>query len=72
MAPTPEIDSGNPPFTVYFNADEKKGVTKLDIYQEIKGPMNAQVSATQAAAKKLAARFPLNSVPLKKCPAAPQ
>jgi hypothetical protein len=63
----PELNSGNPPFTVYFNADEHKGVTKLEIYQEIKGVQNAQVKAIQATAKKLAERFPLNSVPLKKC-----
>lgn len=65
----PEIDGGNSPFTVYFSADEKKGVTKLEIYQEIKGPQNAQLEAIQAAAKKLSERFPLNSIPLKKCPA---
>lgn len=64
----PELNSGNSPFTVFFNADEKKGVTRVDIYEEIKGPMNAQLKAIQAAAKKLAERFPLNSIPLKKCP----
>ena len=64
----PELNSGNPPFTVFFNADEKKGETKVDIYREIKGPGNAQLKAIQAAAKKLAQRFPLNNVPLKKCP----
>lgn len=69
VAVFPEINSGAPPFTVFFNVDEKKGVTKLDIYQEIKGPVSAQVKAIQAAAKKLAQRFPLNSIPLKKCPA---
>jgi hypothetical protein len=63
----PELNSGNPRFTVYFNADEKKGVAKLDIYQEIKGSKNAQVLAIEAAAKKLATRFPLNNIPLKKC-----
>jgi hypothetical protein len=63
----PELNSGNSPFTVFFNADEKKGVTRVDIYQEIKGPMNAQLKAIQQAAKKLAERFPLNSVALKKC-----
>jgi hypothetical protein len=65
----PELDSGNAPFTVFFNADEKKGVTKVDIYQEIKGTQNAQVKAIQAAAKKLSERFPLNNIPLKKCAA---
>lgn len=64
----PEIDSGNSPFTVYFNADEKKGVTRVEIYQEMKGPQNAQVKAIQAANKKLAGRFPaLNMKPLKYC-----
>jgi hypothetical protein len=66
----PEIDSGNPPFTVFFNADEKKGVTRVEIYQEIKGPQNAQLKAIQDANKKLAGRFPaLNQKPLKQCPA---
>jgi hypothetical protein len=58
------------PFTVFFNADDQKGVTKLDIYQKIEGPQNPQIAAMQAAAKKLAERFPLNGVPLKKCPSA--
>ena len=65
----PDFNSGNPPFTVYFNADEKKDVTKVEIYTEMKGPQNAQVKAIQTAAKKLADRFPLNKIPLKKCPA---
>jgi len=65
----PELNGNNPPFTVYFNADEKKGITKVDIYTEMPGPMNAPGRALQAAAKKLATRFPLNKVPLKKCPA---
>jgi hypothetical protein len=64
----PEFN-GSQPFTVYFNADEKKGVTKLDIYSEIKGTTNPQVLALQAASKKLAARFPLNQIPLERCPA---
>lgn len=64
----PELDSGNPPFTAFFNADEKKGVTKVDIYTEMPGPMNAPGRALQAAAKKLATRFPVNKIALKKCP----
>jgi hypothetical protein len=65
----PDVDSGNSPFTVYFNDDEKKGVTRVEIYVEMKGPQNAQVKAIQDAAKKLAGRFPaLNQTPLKKCP----
>ncbi|MEO8604357.1 MAG: hypothetical protein ABI629_17415 [bacterium] len=64
----PEVDSGNSPFTVYFNNDDKKGETKVEIYIEMKGPQNAQMKAIQDAAKKLAARFPaLNLNPLKKC-----
>ncbi len=62
----PDFD-GEQPFTVYFNADEKKGVTKVNIYSEMRGPMNPQVAAIQAAAKKLATRFPLNDLALKKC-----
>lgn len=58
------------PFTVYFNADEQKDITKLAIYEKIEGTTNPQVIAIQAAAKKLAERFPLNLVPLKKCPSA--
>lgn len=64
----PELNGGNPPFTVFFNADEKKGVTKVDIYTYMPGPLNAPGKITQAAAKKLAMRFPLNKTPLKKCP----
>ena len=63
----PDFDASQP-FTVYFNADEKKGVTKVNIYSEMKGPMNAQVAKIQDAAKRLATRFPINDLPLKKCP----
>jgi hypothetical protein len=63
----PELNGGNPPFTVFFNADEKKGVAKVDIYTPMPGPMNAPGRAMQAAAKKLATRFPVNKIPLKKC-----
>ena len=62
----PDYD-GEQPFIVYFNAEEKKNVTKVSIYNELKGPMNAQVAAIQGAAKRLARRFPLSDVPLKKC-----
>ena len=64
----PELNGGNPPFTVFFNADEKKGVTKVDIYTYMPGPLNAPGKISQAAAKKLAMRFPINKAPLKKCP----
>jgi hypothetical protein len=63
----PDFDASQP-FTVYFNADEKKGVTKVNIYTAMPGPMNPEVTKIQAAAKKRATRFPLNDVPLKKCP----
>jgi hypothetical protein len=58
---------GSQPFTVFFNADDKKGVTTVNIYNEMGGPMNPQLAAIQAAAKKLATRFPLNDAPLKRC-----
>lgn len=64
----PELNGGNPPFTIFFNADEKKGVTKVDIYTYMPGPLNAPGKVAQAAAKKLATRFPVNKIPLKKCP----
>jgi hypothetical protein len=64
----PDFD-GTQPFTVYFNADEKKGVTKVEIYTEMKGKLNPVQAKLQADAKRLATRFPLNSLPLKKCPA---
>jgi hypothetical protein len=61
---------GSQPFTVYFNADEQTGVTKVNIYTEMREPMNPQLAAIQAAAKQLATRFPLNDLPLKQCRAA--
>lgn len=64
----PDFESGDPPFTVYFNADEKKGVTKVEIYVPMPANGNAQVAAIQAKHEKLAKRFPgLNMAPLKKC-----
>jgi hypothetical protein len=62
----PDFD-GLAPFTVYVNADEQKGVVKVSIYHEMAGQLPPAVVAMQAAAKKLAARFPLSDVPLKKC-----
>jgi hypothetical protein len=64
----PDFDNSQP-FLVYFNADEKKGVTKVEIYVEMKGNTNPEVARIQAAAKRLATRFPLNNMPLRKCPA---
>jgi hypothetical protein len=67
----PDFNSGDPPFTVYFNADEKKGVTKVEIYVPMQGNTNPQVAAIQARHEKLAKRFPgLNMTALKKCAAA--
>lgn len=64
----PELDSGEAPFTVFFNADDKPGVTKVEIYTEMQGVLPPQVKAIQARAKKLADRFPaLNQAPLRKC-----
>ena len=59
---------GAQPFTVYFNHEEKKGVTRVEIYVPMPGPANPQVAKIQSAAKALAARFPVNNVPLKQCP----
>jgi hypothetical protein len=64
----PDFD-GSQPFTVYFNADEKKGVTKVSIYTEAPVSRNPGLAKIQAAAKKLASRFPLNDAPLKRCAA---
>jgi hypothetical protein len=67
----PDFESGDPPFTVYFNADEKQGVTKVEIYVPMQGNTNPQVAAIQARHEKLAKRFPaLNMTALKKCAAA--
>lgn len=63
----PEFESGNSPFTIFFNADEQKGMTKLSILQGEESPGNAQYNAIVRAAKKLNQRFPLDNVPLKKC-----
>jgi hypothetical protein len=62
----PDFDKTQP-FTVYFNADEKKGVARVEIFVEMRGRLNPQVAALQAAARRLAMRFPLNNLPLKKC-----
>lgn len=62
----PDFD-GSQPFTVYFNVDEKKGVTRVEIYTPMAGKLNPAVAKLQAAAKQLATRFPVNNVPLKKC-----
>lgn len=66
----PEFNSGDNPFTVFFNADEERGVTKVHIYQEMKGVTIPAVLAIQERARKLAERFPVNFLALEKCPPA--
>lgn len=63
----PEFESGDSPFTIFFNADEHKGMAKLGILQGDETPGNARYNAIVRAAKKLNQRFPLDNVPLKKC-----
>lgn len=69
----PEISSGNSPFTVIFNADDKPGVTKLVIVEgkEIPGAHPAYNENIRAR-KELNRRFPLDRVPLKKCGGLPE
>lgn len=62
----PDFDFSEP-FKVYFNTGEKKGVTRVEIYVEMKEPPSAPVAKLQADAQQLAKRFPLNNLPLKKC-----
>jgi hypothetical protein len=65
----PDFETGEPPFTVTFNAEERRGVTVVEIHREIAGQQNAAVRAIQDRSRALARRFPrLNLVPLKKCP----
>lgn len=65
----PEIDSGDSPFTIFFNADERRGVTKLSILQgeESKAPGMARYNKIVRTAQALNKRFPLDNVPLKRC-----
>jgi hypothetical protein len=64
----PEFE-GSQPFYMYFNADEKKGITKLQILAGEEVPGREALNAPIRAAKKLNGRFPLHDVELKKCPA---
>ena len=68
----PELDGGNAPFTIFFNAGEKKDVAKLGILQgqEVAGSGKAQYNQIVRAAQQLNRRFPLDDVPLRKCAAA--
>ena len=59
---------GAQPFTVYFNDNDKKGVTRVEIYVPMPAATNPQIAKMQSAAKALATRFPINNVPLKQCP----
>jgi hypothetical protein len=65
----PDGDSGNQLLTLYFNADEKAGVTKV-IYEEgveRPGPQFEMYNQVFRKAKALKARFPLDGVDLKRC-----
>lgn len=66
VAVMPEVSSDYP-FMVTFNFQEKRGVTSVAIYQEIKGNTLPAVAAIQARAKALAKRFPLDGLELTKC-----
>lgn len=62
--------NGHQPATMVFNAGEKKGVAQVGFSAVTPGKANAQLNAYNAriARLNLARRFPLNNVPLKKCP----
>lgn len=64
--------TGQQPLTATFNVGEKKGVAQVDFSPSMPGPSNAQGNAYNARIAKLnlAKRYPLNAVPLKKCPRA--
>ena len=59
---------GVPPQFHGDSENEKKGVARVEIYTPMQGPMNPVVAKTQAAAKALASRFPVNNMPMKQCP----
>jgi hypothetical protein len=62
--------SGDQPVIATFNASGKKGVAQLEFGQPTPGPGPA-LAALNARYQKLnlVKRFPINKVPLKKCPA---
>ncbi len=63
--------SGDQPVIANFNVQEKRGVAQLDFASPTPGrASNAAVAALNARYAKLnlAKRFPLNAIPLKKCP----
>ncbi len=66
----PEFESMESPFTVFFNADGKRGDAKVDIGPLDQIPGNATYNRITAANRALAARFPFGTTILRKCPAA--
>ena len=66
----PEFGSMESPFTVFFNADEKRGDAKVDIGPLNELPGNATYNRLTAANRALAARFPFGTTILRKCQAA--
>ncbi len=64
--------TGQQPLTATFNVNEKKGVAQVEFAPVQPGASNAQLRAYNARVLKLnlAKRYPLNAVPLKKCPRA--
>lgn len=62
--------AGQQPLTATFNVGEKKGVVQVEFAPVMPGASNAQLRAYNARISKLnlAKRYPLNAVPLKKCP----
>jgi hypothetical protein len=65
----PDGDSGNQLFSIYFNADEKKGVTRILFEEGVERP-EPQFQAYAEIfrkAKALKQRFPLGDVDLKQC-----
>lgn len=61
---------GHQPVTVVFNADEKKGVARAEFAPPMPGKATPMLKAYNArvSALRLATRFPLDKVALKKCP----
>lgn len=62
--------NGHQPATMTFNAGEKKGVAQVVFSTVTPGKGNAQLNAHNAriARLNLVNRFPLNNLPLRKCP----
>jgi hypothetical protein len=61
---------GQQPVTVIFNVDERKGSARAEFSPVMPGKATAQLSAYNARISKLklATRFPLDKVLLKRCP----